>query len=315
MRIAIVGATGAVGEQIGRLLEQRKFPYRSLLRFASKRSNLEVLSESCFDNVDLAFFCAGSDVSKEWVPKALSSGAIVIDLSAAFRMDAKVPLVVPEINGHEISSDKKLYASPNCAATILLLPLFRLHRLYSIKRIIASTYQAASGAGYKLMKELQQETLACLEQRPYPHCLSVPYAFNLFLHNSGLHESLYCDEERKMLLEARKILSDPTIQLSATCVRVPVLRAHSISANVEFHRPFSLHEARETVASTPGLKLLEDFQTNRFPTPFDATGKDDVYCGRLRLDLSQPNTLELWCVGDQLLKGAALNAVQIAEHL
>ncbi len=326
MRIAIVGATGAVGVEILRLLELRKFPVTSLRCFATARSSgktlscsgktisIEVLGEENFKEIDLAFFAAGSAVSKRYIPEALSSGAFVIDSSSAFRMEPEVPLLIPEINAAALGH-RKLVASPNCAATILLLPLFPLHRLFRIKRIVASTYQAASGAGFALMRELENETRAHLDKQPYKSLLPFPYAFNLFLHNSELHESGYSDEERKMLFETRKILEDDSIQLSATCVRVPVLRAHSISANVEFHHPVILEEAREAIASMPGVKLLEDYGQNRFPTPSDATEKEEIYCGRVRLDPSQANTLELWCVGDQLLKGAALNAVQIAEQL
>jgi aspartate-semialdehyde dehydrogenase len=325
MNVAIVGVTGAVGVEILRLLEQRKFPISSLRCFATAKSagktlscfgktiTIEVLGTENFKHSDIAFFCAGSSVSKQYIPEALSSGAFVVDSSSSFRMDPQVPLLIPEINAAALSN-RKLVASPNCAATILLMPLFPLHRLFQIKRIVASTYQAASGAGFPLMRELENETRAHMEGRAYEHQLPFPYAFNLFLHNSDLHESGYSDEELKMLLETRKILEDDSIQMSVTCVRVPVLRAHSISVNVEFHKAVSLSVAREAIASMPGVKLFEDFSENRFPTPSDATGKDDVYCGRLRLDPSQPNTLELWCVGDQLLKGAALNAVQIAEQ-
>ncbi len=326
MRIAIVGVTGAVGVEILRLLEQRNFPITSLRCFATARSagktiscsgktiTIEVLTRKNFEEIDLVFFCAGSSVSKEFIPEALKAGAFVIDSSGAFRMEPDVPLIIPEINAHALGT-KQLVTSPNCAATILLMPLFPLHRLFQIKRIVASTYQAASGAGFGLMRELENETRAQLDKQPYPHQLPFPYAFNLFLHNSEIDESGYSDEERKMRFETRKILEDDSIQLSATCVRVPVLRAHSISANIEFHKELSLDAAREAIASMPGVKLLEDFVNNRFPTPSDASEKEEIYCGRLRLDPSQPNTLELWCVGDQLLKGAALNAVQIAEQL
>lgn len=324
MHIAVIGATGAVGREILTLLAKRRFPVSSLRCYASGRSagssilynDQKILLEELLnlDGIDLAFFAAGSFVSKEWIPKALAKGALVVDSSSAFRMAPGVPLAIPEINAHTMAS-KRLIASPNCAATILLMPLYPLHRLYRVKRIIASTYQAASGAGYALMRELQEETKAHLEKRLYPHLLPFPYAFNLFLHNSTLHESGYSEEEQKMLQETRKILEDDTIEMSATCVRVPVLRAHSITANVEFHHSVSLDEARIAIANMPGVKLFENFAQNRFPTPCDAAEQDEVLCGRLRLDPSRPNTLEFWCVGDQLLKGAALNAVQIAEQL
>jgi aspartate-semialdehyde dehydrogenase len=324
--IAIVGATGAVGQEILRLLETRAFPVNRLRCFASSRSVgktvrfkadeiiLEALDEDSLKEMDLAFFAAGGAVSKEWIPR---TKCMVVDSSSAFR--ESVPLVIPEINAHALKAHRGVVASPNCAATILLMPLFPLHRQYKVKRIIASTYQAASGGGAFLLQELKRETAAFLENRPYSHSgahsLPFPYAFNLYPHNSPLHPSGYVEEERKILFEMRKILEDPTIQVSATCVRVPVLRAHSISANVEFHRPFSLDAIYAAWSRTLGLKIFEDRMSNRFPTPFDATGKDDIFCGRLRIDPSQPNTLEFWAVGDQLLKGAALNAVQIAEFL
>lgn len=300
--IAVIGASGAVGSLIVKLLQDRKFPHEKILEF--NRSN----PLKSLDGIDLAFFAAGSTVSKEWIPKAK---CICIDSSSAFRN--QYPLIIPEINPHSIKGN--ILTSPNCAATILLMPLFPLHRLFIVKRVIASTYQAASGAGAALMKELKEETRAELENRPYNHLLPFPYAFNLFLHNSPLMENGYVEEELKMLHETRKILEDETIALSATCVRVPVLRAHSISANVEFEKPFTLNQVYDALKTMPGVKVFEDRSNNRFPTPLDATGQNDIFCGRFRIDPSRPNTLEFWAVGDQLLKGAALNAVQIAEKL
>jgi aspartate-semialdehyde dehydrogenase len=325
MNGAIIGATGAVGEQILHLLEKRAFPVQNLTCFASPGSvgktvlfrgrsiPIQTLSERSFDDVDLAFFCAGASVSRQYVPIARRAKTFVVDSSSAFRQESDVPLVIPEINAHALQSAKGLAASPNCAATMLLMPLYPLHRLYRVKRIVAATYQAASGAGARLMRDLLEETKAYLEGKFDPHSTSVPYAFNLFPHNSELHENGYVEEECKMLFETRKILEDESIQLSATCVRVPVLRAHSIAANVEFHRPVSIREAESAIASMPGVRLFQDRSKNRFPTPRDASGIDEVLCGRLRIDAGQPNTLEFWSVGDQLLKGAALNAVQIAE--
>lgn len=312
--VAVIGATGAVGSEIVRLLLDRNFPLGCLRLFASPKSagklvhgiSVEILQS--LDGIDLAFFCAGSSVSKEWIPKAK---CLIVDSSSAFRTSA--PLIIPEINPHAIKGN--LITSPNCAATILLMPLFNLHRLFGVKRIVASTYQAASGAGAYLLKELQEETRAHLENRSYSHILPFPYAFNLYPHNSALNANGYVDEELKILHETRKILEDDSIQVSATCVRVPVLRAHSVSANVEFKRPFSLEQVYKTLKNVPGLKVFEDRNANRFATPFDATGQNEVFCGRFRIDPSQPNTLEFWAVGDQLLKGAALNAVQIGELL
>lgn len=312
-KIGVIGATGAVGQEIVRLLIERKFP-AAIRCFASPKSagksvhSVPVEPMKDLSDIDLAFFCAGSSISKEWIPKMK---CVCIDSSSAFR--ATAPLVIPEINPHAIKGN--LIASPNCAATILLMPLFPLHRLFGVKRIVASTYQAASGAGAHLLQELQRETRAHLENRPYPHTLPFPYAFNLYPHNSPLNPNGYVEEELKMLHETRKILEDDLIQMSATCVRVPVLRAHSVAANVEFKKPFTLDAVYEALNDVPGLKVFEERERNRFATPADVTGKTDVYCGRFRIDPSQPNTLEFWSVGDQLLKGAALNAVQIAELL
>ncbi len=319
-KIAIIGATGAVGKEILSLLEERNFPVASLLLFASPRSlgtsvffkkekiPLEILQENSLKDLDLSFFCAGGNLSREWIPKA---EGFVIDSSSALR--DKVPLVIPEINAHALKAHQRIVSSPNCATTILALPLYPLHQKYRVKRVIASTYQAASGAGAHLLEELQRETRAHLEGVSYQHHLPFPYAFNLYPHNSPLHPSGYVEEERKMLFETRKIFEDDAIQISATCVRVPVLRAHSIAVNVEFHHPFSLPDVYAAWKNFPGLQIFEDPATNRFPTPRDAEGKDAIFCGRGRVDPSQPNTLEFWAVGDQLRKGAALNAVQIAE--
>lgn len=318
--VAIVGATGAVGQEILQLLQERNFPVRTLRCFASPKSKgqtvlfdrekipLETLDD--FRKIDLAFFCAGSAISREWKHRA---DCLVIDSSSAFRMDKDIPLIIPEINAH--AAKGRWIASPNCAATILLMPLFRLHRRYRIKRIVASTYQAASGAGAKLLHELQEETRAYLSGLPYQHHLPFSYAFNLHPHQSQLTSSGYVEEEIKMCEETRKILEDEAIQMSTTCIRVPVLRAHSISANVEFHRPFTLADIYSNLSDVHGLQIFEDREQNRFATPADATKKDDVLCGRFRVDPSQPNTLEFWAVGDQLRKGAALNAVQIAEMM
>ncbi len=324
--IGIIGATGAVGREIISLLEFRNFPVKELRLFASPRSQglsipfldqtlpIEPLSEKNLQGLDIAFFCAGSSISKQWIPLALQSNCFVIDSSSTFRQAPQIPLVIPEINGHMIQKTHRLIASPNCATTILLMPLFSLHRAFQAKRIVVSTYQAASGAGAHLLQELKQETKAYLENAPYTHHLPFPYAFNLYPHNSPLHPDGYVEEEQKMAHETQKILEDETIQLTATCVRVPVLRAHSLSANVEFKQPFTLDEIYQLLASVPGLALFEDRAANRFATPRDASGKNDIFCGRFRKDPTQPNTLEFWAVGDQLLKGAALNAVQIAER-
>lgn len=318
--IAIIGATGAVGREILSILESRQFPHKHLRCFASARSRgqtlifknkiipVEVLDNNALTDMDLAFFCADSAVSKEWIPKM---GGFIVDSSSAFR--ASAPLIIPEINAHALKKHHPLASSPNCATTVLLMPLAPLHRLFKVKRIVVSTYQAASGAGAYWVRELENETRAFLEKRDYAHTLPYPYAFNLFPHQSPLDPSGYAEEELKMLHETRKILEDDTIQVSATCIRVPVLRAHSISVNVEFLSPFTLDAVYAALEKAPGVKLIKNEKANCFPTPLDATGKDEILCGRFRIDPSQINTLEFWAVGDQLRKGAALNAVQIAE--
>lgn len=324
--LAIIGATGAVGIELLKVLEKRNFPVRNLHCFASARSvgkevvfrgesvPIKSLSEQAFEGIDIAIFSAGRKISAEWIPRFLQSGTRIIDNSSCFRMNPDVPLIIPEINAHALKDHHRLASCPNCSTAIMLMAVAPLHRLFPIRRIVAATYQAASGAGYEAMRELEEETRAYLENRPFtrtviPH----PYAFNLFPHNSPLNEDGYAEEEVKMHEETRKILEDGTICVNATCVRVPILRAHSEALNITFAQPVSVEEASEALRSAPGLIILEDRKNNRFPMPTDATGQDNVYCGRLRKDLSFPNTLDLWVVGDQLLKGAALNAVQIAE--
>jgi aspartate-semialdehyde dehydrogenase len=323
MHIAIVGATGAVGSEALSLLEKSTLPIKQLRCFASVRSlgktlsfrgqplPVEELTPSSFSGCDFALLCAGGKISKAWAPCALERGATVIDCSSFFRMDPKVPLIIPEINAHALKPEHRLIASPNCSTTIMLMALAPLHRISPIKRIVATTYQAASGAGAQAMIELQEETRAFLEGMSYERSvMPYPYAFNLFTHNSALTESGYVEEELKMCYESQKIL-EAEVLINATCVRVPVLRAHSIALNVCFHAPLSAKEAYALIEKAPGIEILEDRKSNRFPMPIDAMGKENVYCGRIREDRTQPNTLDLWVVGDQLLKGAALNAIQI----
>lgn len=326
VNLAVVGATGAVGAEVLKTLEKRKFPFKSLHCFASSKSlgkeipfqeksiAIETLTEKALEGIDIAIFCAGSKISREWIPKAVKLGIRVVDNSSAFRMDPQVPLVIPEINPHALKDGDLIAASPNCSTTIMLMAIAPLHQRFKIVRVVAATYQAASGAGFLAMKELEEETLAHLESRSYtrtvmPH----PYAFNLFPHNSPFNDEGYAEEEIKMLEETRKILEDDQIWIHATCVRVPVLRAHSEALNITFSQPVSVEQAYEVLSGAPGLSIQEDRKQNRFPMPCDVSYQDHVFCGRLRKDLSFPNTLDLWVVGDQLLKGAALNAVQIAE--
>lgn len=326
--VAILGATGAVGHELLALLEERNFPLRDLRLLASPRSAgarlpwrgeslpVEPVGPTSFDGVDLVLASAGGSVSREWAPVAIEQGATVIDNSSAFRLDPTVPLVVPEVNGAAAFAHRGLIANPNCTTILLTLALAPLAARRPLRRVVVSTYQSASGAGARAMEELQQLSRTVLDGgEPVSEVLPHSLAFNLFLHNSPLQPNGYCEEELKMLNETRKIMNLPELRLTATCVRVPVLRAHSEAVNIEFNEPFPVDEARELLRAAPGVELLEDFDANRFPMPTDVTGRDPVAVGRIRQDLSEPNGLELWLCGDQIRKGAALNAIQIAELL
>jgi aspartate-semialdehyde dehydrogenase len=271
---------------------------------------------AAFNGVDLVLASAGGSVSKQWAPVAAAAGAVVIDNSSAFRLDPAVPLVVPEVNPEAAFGHQGIIANPNCTTILLTLALAPLQARRPIRRVVVSTYQSASGAGARAMEELRNLSRTVLEGgEPVSTVLPHSLAFNLFLHNSPLQPNGYCEEELKMLNETRKIMAMPELRLSATCVRVPVLRAHSEAVNIEFEQPFPVDEARALLAAAPGVELLEDFEANRFPMPTDVTGRDPVAVGRIRQDLSDPNALELWLCGDQIRKGAALNAIQIAELL
>ncbi len=329
--VAIVGATGAVGAELIRCLAERRFALSQLRLLASARSagrslpfkeeslTVEELTESSFRGVDLALFSAGSGLSKRFAPIAVADGAVVVDNSSAFRMDPAVPLVVPEINPQALAGHRGIIANPNCSTIISITPLWPVHRRNPIRRMIVATYQAASGAGAAAMEELRESTRAYLEGRPYPpKVLPHPYAFNLFCHNSAIDPaSGYNEEETKVVRETHKIFGDDSIRISATCVRVPVLRAHSVAIHFECERPISPAEVRDLMSSAPGLKLVDDPQRNYFPMPKDASGADPILVGRIRQDSSDPSgrSIALFVAGDQLLKGAALNAVQIAELL
>ena len=328
LRVAVLGATGAVGQELLQLLEQRRFPLAELLPLASPRSagqslgwqgralTIQPVEASAFEGVDLVLASAGGSVSRQWAPLAAAAGALVIDNSSAFRMDPAVPLVVPEVNPEAAFSHRGIIANPNCTTILLSLALAPLHARRPIRRVVVSTYQSASGAGARAMEELRSLSRTVLDGgEPVSEVLPHSLAFNLFLHNSPLQPNGYCEEELKMLHETRKIMGTPELRLSATCVRVPVLRAHSEAVNIEFHEPFPVEEARALLAAAPGVELLDDFDANRFPMPTDVTGRDPVAVGRIRQDLSEPNALELWLCGDQIRKGAALNAIQIAELL
>ncbi len=327
-RVAILGATGAVGTELLELLEERDFPLTELKLLASERSagkklpfkgeNLlvEAVSEAALENVGLVFASAGGSISKVWAPKAVEKGAVVVDNSSAFRMNPEVPLIVPEVNPEAVVNHKGIIANPNCTTILMAVGIFPLHKVKPIKRIVVATYQSASGAGAKAMEEVKNQSIDILEgKEPVAKVFPYPLAFNLFPHNSPLNSAGYCEEEMKMVNETRKIFNDQDIRITATCVRVPVLRAHSEAINLEFETPFNIEEAREILSKSKGVKLVEDWQANYFPMPSEATGKDDVLVGRIRQDISHESGLELWLCGDQIRKGAALNAVQIAELL
>lgn len=329
--VAIVGATGAVGVEFLRCLEERNFPLTELRLFASARSAgkhmafrgqslvVHELTEQSFSGVDIALFSAGGSLSKKFGPIAAKAGAVVIDNSSAFRMNPDVPLIVPEINPQEISNHKGIIANPNCSTIIAIVPLWPLHKINRITRIIAATYQAASGAGAAAMQELLDATKAALNGQEYPPTvLPHPYAFNVFSHNASVDlQTGYNEEEIKMVKETRKIFGDPDIRISATCVRVPVLRAHCESLTVEFVSPIQANQVRDILSHAPGVKVVDQREKNYFPMPRDASGQGDILVGRIRNDLSDPTgrSIALFVAGDQLLKGAALNAVQIAELL
>ena len=329
--VAIVGATGAVGVELIRCLEERRFPLSELRLFASARSAgkampfrgqplaVRELKEDSFRGVDIALFSAGGSTSKRFAPLAVEQGAVVVDNSSAFRMDPAVPLVVPEINPEAVRAHRGIIANPNCSTIIAITPLWPVHRTNRLRRVIVATYQAASGAGAAAMEELRESTRAYLEDRPYENrVLPHPYAFNLFSHNSKIDpENGYNEEETKVIRETHKIYGDDSIRIAATCVRVPVLRAHSIAINFECERPITPEQVRDIMQTAPGVKLVDDPERNYFPMPKDASGHDPILVGRIRRDVSDPSgrSIALFVAGDQLLKGAALNAVQIAELL
>ncbi|MCG8364365.1 MAG: aspartate-semialdehyde dehydrogenase [Pseudanabaenales cyanobacterium] len=327
-RVAILGATGAVGVELLNLLESRNFPVADLKLLASPRSagtklpfrgetlQVEALSDRAFNQVDLVLASAGGHISKQWAPKAVAAGAVVIDNSSAFRMAPHVPLVVPEVNPQTAANHQGIIANPNCTTILMTLATWPLHQVQPIQRLVVATYQSASGAGARAMAEVEQQTRDILEgKEPHAEIFPYPLAFNLFPHNSALNQQGYCEEEMKMVNETRKIFASPNLRITATCVRVPVLRAHSEAVNLEFGAPFEVSKAREILSQSPGVKLVEDWRTNYFPMPIEASGQDAVLVGRIRQDLSHPCGLEFWLSGDQIRKGAALNALQIAELL
>ena len=326
--VAVVGATGAAGSTTLRILEERKFPVRELRCFASERSagtmlpfrgdsvRVEKVGPGAFTGVEIAFFSAGSAQSKEYAPLAVKAGAVVVDKSSAFRMDPGVPLVVPEINGHAVKGHRGIVASPNCTTVVTVMPLKPLHDAARLRRVVATSYQAVSGAGVKGVEELRRQTLAwargeVLKAEYFPHQI----AFNLIPHIDRFVDNGYTGEELKLVSEIRKILELPDLPISPTTVRVPVFTAHSIALNVETEAPVTPGRARELFADFPGLRVWDEPAQNRYPMPVVVEGQDDCFVGRIRQDLSLANGLNFWVVGDQLRKGAATNAVQIAELL
>ena len=328
MRVAIVGATGAVGQEFLSLLAERAFPLTTLTPYASQRSagkeiafgdktlTVKALPEDGNLEADIIFSSAGGGLSKAKAWDWASHGAVVIDNTSAWRMDERAPLVIPEVNGDAALHHKGVIANPNCSTIIALMALAPLHRAFGLKRATVATYQAVSGSGAAGITELEQQTRAALQgERISPQKFQHPIAFNLFSHDSDIGEDGYNVEERKLLLESRKILDAPDLRISATCIRVPVFRAHSEAIHAEFERPVTAIEAREVLAQAEGLQIVDDRAGNTFPMPLSSSGQDDCFVGRIRNDVSKPGCVALFVSGDQIRKGAALNAVQIADYL
>lgn len=328
--VAVAGATGAVGIEMIKTLEQRNFPVKNLKLLASKRSvgkkltykgaeiTVEELTHDSFKDVDIALFSAGGDISKEFAKSVVESGAVMIDNSSAFRMDDSVPLVVPEVNPEDVKWHKGIIANPNCSTIIMLVAVAPLHRAKNLKRLVAATYQATSGAGAKGMAELEMQTRQLLNDEPInPQAFAHRIGFNLIPHIDAFQDNGYTKEELKMLYESRKMLHSPELMVSCTCVRVPIMRAHSEALNLEFAEEITPAEAREILKNAPGVTLVDDPANKVYPMPIDATNQDNILVGRIRQDCSRNDKkgLDIFVSGDQILKGAALNAVQIAELL
>lgn len=334
--LAVVGVTGAVGQEFLSVLSDRGFPYRSIKMLASKRSAgkhltfedndyvIEELTADSFDGIDIALFSAGGSISKQFGPIAVDRGSIVVDNSSAFRMDENVPLVIPEVNPDAMKHIKlgsgkgALIANPNCSTIICLMAATPLHRCAKVVRMVVSTYQAASGAGAAAMEELELQTREVLEgKQPTCKIFKQQYAFNLFSHNAPVLPNGYNEEEMKLVKETRKIWNDMNVKVTATCIRVPVMRAHAESVNLQFENPLDEDKARDILKNAPGVVVIDERPSNNFPTPLEVSNKDDVAVGRIRRDVSQDGNfgLDIFVCGDQIRKGAALNAIQIAEML
>lgn len=330
VNVAIVGASGAVGQELLTVLAERKFPIANLkvlasarsagkpVTFAGKTYTIQELTEDSFDGVQIAFFSAGGSVSKKFAQAAVKAGAVVVDNTSAFRMSDGVPLVVPEVNAQEIAHHKGIIANPNCSTIIMNVPVWPLHQRNRVRRVIVSTYQAVSGAGAWGLYELEQQIKDYAAGQPVRH-EKFPHQIlgNVFSHNSAVGDDGYNEEEVKMIKETRKIFADSRIMVTATCVRVPVPRAHSESINLEFERPITPAEVTKILADAPGITLVDDPSANHFPMPLEASGQDNVLVGRIRQDRSRDDGrgIEIFVAGDQIRKGAATNAIQIAERL
>ncbi|WP_163518008.1 aspartate-semialdehyde dehydrogenase [Gelidibacter japonicus] len=323
MKVAVVGATGMVGEVMLKILEERNFPFTELMLVASERSvGKEItfknethkvigLAEAVSKKPDIAFFSAGGTTSLEWAPKFEQVGTTVIDNSSAWRMDATKKLIVPEINADQLTKDDKIIANPNCSTTQMVMVLAPLHKKYKIKRIVVSTYQSITGTGVKAVKQLENELAGVKGEMAYPY----PINKNVIPHCDVFEENGYTKEEMKLVRETQKILDDRSIAVTATAVRVPTQGGHSEAVNIEFENDFDVSEIRKLLSKTPGVVVQDNLDVNTYPMPIYANGKDDVFVGRIRRDESQPNTLNLWIVSDNLRKGAATNTIQIAEYL
>ena len=328
LHVAVVGATGAVGVEMLKTLEKRNFPVGRLTPLASVRSagktlpfwgqeiTVQELTTDSLAGGDLALFSAGGEISGEFASRAVEAGAVVVDNSSAFRMDDNVPLVVPEINAAEVARHKGIIANPNCSTIVTVMALYPLHQAFGVKRMFASTYQAVSGSGAMGIAELERQVGEINEGREvsrevYPHQI----AFNVLPHVDVFLDNGYTKEEMKMVHESRKIMGLPDFEASVTCVRVPVYRAHSIAISAEFEKPVSVEGAREAISGAPGIDLNDDVASNGYPLPLELAGQDNCQVGRIRKDCAMENGLSFWVAGDQLLKGAALNAIQIAEEV
>jgi len=327
-RVGIVGATGAVGQELIALLQAHAFPVAELRPLASARSagksidfggkkiTVREATPEAFAGLDLAFFAAGGSVTKALAPEAVKRGCLCIDKSSAFRADPKVPLVIPEINAHALRTHQGIIASPNCSTSVALMALYPLHRAFGLKRVVFATYQSVSGTGADAIVELEQQTQAYVAKQPLPREV-YPYQIfqNLIPHIDSFGADGYTGEESKMRTESRKILEMPDLKVSATCIRVPVVRAHSVAINAEFERPVSVEAARQAIAAFPGAELIDEPAKNAYPTPLAYSRKEKCGVGRIRLDTAFENGLALWVSGDNLWKGAALNAIQTAEKM